>query len=274
MGPFRAMKRIVWAALLASAGSIIACSVYRMNRALVAAPVSHRDPQIPILDEDEDLAVACLVWGELMPGFEELSDQQLDVCIRVITRVLSSYGRADFDAFLALRAADLEAAQLSQTSKTESFRDLARQLGVEEEVIPHTWLGALRSFWKAYYAEPPVARWIPEVTRVHHGASSTAELAGWEESFEDLRALLSGSVLEHHLVVPHRASLDALIATETSAQWFDLVLGYETRQLESGRLLARFVRIGDETNEWFLHRAVTALETRTPHSSYHRQLIL
>ncbi len=271
------MKPLLWSVVCA--GSLLACAGYWATEHITSMEnVGVRYARTPVERQDEDLAVSCLVWGQVTPQLNAVSSSDLDGYVGVIARLLSSYGKADFDAFLSLRAPDIVHAEHRQASKLDELNGFANQLGGQADPAPETWLEALRRFWFAYYEEPPVQRWIPENTVLMRG-EPLATHAGWKDSFERLRATLAGSLIDHNLVIPApRSQHPDFIGQErvraVPIEWFDLVLGFETPQLDRGRLLVQFVQRQDQPGEWFLHRAVTALKTRSSQSSLHRQLIL
>lgn len=257
------MKVLPWTVFSVLAASLAA--------ALWAPRVAPR-PAVPLLREDEDLAVACLVWGEETPELTEVPDERVDAWVELLARLLSSYGSADFDAFLALRggAARVEG---DPTRPTAELRDLALSIGAREEDVGGTWLTALRAFWGAYYREgPPVARWVPEATRLLRGDPEAGD-GERSAAFDDLRRALGPAPLTHHLVLPPREE-DVRESVRRSRPWFDLVLGFETPQLTEGRLLVRFVQCADEPDRWLLQRAASFLEHGSHSPATSRQLIL
>jgi len=221
----------------------------------------------PTVRAEDDLAISCLVWGEVSPPLAELPEERLDEVVGVLSHLLAAYGHADFDAFLALREPDLEHGKRVQADHVHELHTLARQLGVTSSDLPATWLATLRVFWETYYEEPPVRRWIPDETVLHLSSSASEPMR--ERSFEALRSTLEGARIDHRLVVP----VD-LHTAEGSLPSLDLVLGFETGQGGRGRLLAQFVARRGAGRGWSLVRAVTAMEARSPHDSPVRQLIL
>ena len=221
----------------------------------------------PTVRADDDLSVSCLVWGEVTPPLTELPEDRLDEVVSVLSHLFASYGRADFDAFLALREPDLERAKRTQAEHVHELHTLARQLGVAVSDLPSTWLETLRVFWETYYEEPPVRRWIPDETVLHLSSSTSDSMR--ERSFAALRSTLEGTRIDHRLVVPaeHHTGADSLPS-------IDLVLGFENSQGGRGRLLAQFVALRGAGRGWSLVRAITAMEERSPHDSAVRQLIL
>lgn len=211
--------------------------------------------------EAVDLAVACIGAGEMRPAIAELTDRELDSMVTILARLISAYGSGDFDSFLALRSSDLEFAGRAQRGHLEELRSVCVELGLDPERLPGDWIGLLRSYWAAYYAEAPVARFLPEasVLELHEEGLGERTTSAWDAEFDAACAELPGFRLQHRLVVPHRRSIEDVAADPGILCWFDLRLGFEAHDGGTGRLIARFVWDG-ALQEWFLHRATTVLD--------------
>lgn len=249
-----AIARTLAALIGIAIGALVAWPFFGTGALRAAPPRFH---PLPLTPEARDYAVSALALGELTPPIEALADAELERLVELVARVVQAYAKGDFGAFLALRAGDLEFAQRAQQHRVGELRLLGRELGLEEQDVPADWLGALGAFWRAYYHQPPVARFLPESIKVElHAHEPTGDDADWWSAFEAMRDRRAGFVVEHRLMIPHRRALDEITREERTLSWTDLELEFETRAGPSGRLVARFVR-DPAADEWFLHRAVT-----------------
>lgn len=215
----------------------------------------------PLGREVVDLAVACIGAGEVRPPVAELSDAELDGIAEIVARLISAYGHADFDSFLALRARDSAFAAGAQRERVEDLRSFCLELGLAPSELPGDWAGLLRAYWSAYYVEPPVARFLPELSVIdlHREGLGARSIASWDRDFEALHGARAGFRLDHRLAIPHRRSIERVAADSGGLPWLDLQLGFETSDGSRGWLIARFVWDG-ALQEWFLHRATTILD--------------
>jgi len=251
----------VWLALLVLAGlgsSALLLPSIRPGRSLRPTPLSYRD-----------LGVSCLALGSVSPPVEELSDEQFESLTTLLARLMHAYEAADFDSFLALRAGDVGFAGELRAHDIDVLRGFCRQLSVPEEKLGGGWLEVLESFWRAYYARPPVARFLPEGTRIelHTEGLRGGSTQDWELSFEALRDRVPGPLIQHELVIPHRRSVERIASDVGPFVWLDLELAFETQAAAIARLVARFVWDGI-AGEWFLQRAATVY-TRGDRSDRH-----
>ncbi len=212
----------------------------------------------PLSRELRDLALDCLAAGSVRPGLAELSEAELEGLAEIVGRLLGAYGRGDFDAFLALRAGDLESGAERRAGDLDVLRELGRELELPPAQLDGDWLGALGSFWGAYYERPAVARFVPEKTRVelHAEGLGARALESWQRSFEAFRGRPNGPWITHELCVPHRRGLEQVARDAGPLCWLDLELGFETQEGLAARLVTRFVWDG-VLREWFLHEAVS-----------------
>jgi len=212
----------------------------------------------PLPREASDLAVACLASGEVRPPVSGLSDADFAAIVEIVARLILAYEHADFDSFLALRAGDVDSVGKRRAGDLESLRALGRELRIPEEKLDGDWVGVLASFWDAYYQRSPVARFLPEETRVVFQLDGIGgwSLESWEASFAALRDRVPGPWIQHDLVVPHRRAVERIADDEDCLRWIDLDLGFETRAGTRARLVARFVRDG-AVQEWYLHAAAS-----------------
>lgn len=216
----------------------------------------------PLPRELRDLGVACVALGEVRPPVSELSDADLTAITEILARLASAYGNADFDSFLALRAGDLESAARWRSRDLESLRTIAQNLAIPAEKLQGDWIGVLASFWSAYYDYPPIARFIPEQTRIElhdHGLGGRS-LESWKGSFVALRDRVPGAWIQHALTIPHRRDIHRVARDSGPLRWVDLELGFETQEGYGARLVARFVWDG-AVREWFLHDAASVYAT-------------
>jgi hypothetical protein len=192
------------------------------------------------------------------PALSELPDADLDALVQIVARLIGAYERADFDSFLALRAGDLAGVGERRAGDLEALRALGRELRIPERELRAGWIGVLARFWDAYYERAPVARFLPEETRVelHSEGLGERSLGSWEESFAALRDRVRGPWIQHDLVVPHRRAIEEIALDAGPLRWIDLELGFETRAGSHARLVARFVQDNGE-KEWYLHAAAT-----------------
>ncbi len=258
-------------AIVTCAGAVGAARFLRPGNARqgACAPVP---PPAPVPREYPDRAVDCLVWGEVDPPLSALAEPELDSIVAILARMLHAYEKADFGSFLALRRDDLEHARGCRASGVEELRRLSLELGVPAQAVPEDWIGALEVFWKAYYERPPVARFVPESTRLQlHRGVRVEDLGDWQEAFDQASAALAGPRIEHRLVIPHRSGLAALAAGPAGLTWMDLELGFESCDGVPGHLLVRFVQDG---GAWFLQRAFTVYAESATFESPRCQLIL
>ena len=272
--PQRSSRRFGWTIGLAGGTACLA----------LASALVRTDDLLPLPLVDRDLAVGCLAVGQVAPPLDEWSDEELDRIVAIVARLQRSYSQADFEAFLALRSGGLAQAHRVDEHRVAEMRALALRLGAADEV-PDDWIGALRSFWEAYYEWPPVARWLPEMTRclLRERNLDHESLVEWNTSFVNLRDELSfcesgkqlteGLYVDHKLTLSHPRSPAALVLQQARLRWFDLVLGFETPEGAEGRLLVRFV-LDPIADEWFLQRAASALWNEPPLPPDVRQLIL
>jgi hypothetical protein len=212
----------------------------------------------PLTRELRDLAVDCLASGTARPGLAELADDELEALIEIVGRLIAAYAHADFDSFCALRAGDLAAASRRRAADVAELRTIGQELGISPAEMPDDWTEAIGVFWRAYYAEPSVACFLPESTRVEwnvEGLGARA-LEEWEQSFEVLRDRLPGTRIQHELAIPHRRTLEQVARDAGPLRWLDLELAFETTEGRSARLVVRFVWDG-ALREWFLQKAAS-----------------
>jgi hypothetical protein len=223
------------------------------------APALHR-PQ-PVPRECTDIAVACLALGEVRPRIDRWPDERWEPMLAILGRLISAYQRNDFASFLALRGTDLDFAAGEHAGRLGELRRLCGELGIPASELPDDWVGTLAAFWRGYYREPAVARFVPEAARVelHEEGLRGGSLAAWERTFESFRDRLSGRHLQHRLMIPHRRTIERVAAAALGLCWLDVDLGFEGRDAASGRLVTRFVWDAQE-EEWFLHRAATVYD--------------
>ncbi len=212
----------------------------------------------PPARELRDLAVDCLAAGSVRPAVSELGEGEFEAIVEILARMIGAYGRADFDSFLALHAGDLESAAERRADDVPALREFGRELSIPEAELRGDWIATLGVFWRAYYARPPVARFLPELTRIelHAEGVGTRRLASWQRSFEALRDRDPGSWIQHELSVPHRRALEQVMRAAGPLRWLDLELAFETQAGLGARLVVRFVWDG-VTREWFLHEAAS-----------------
>lgn len=222
--------------------------------------------------EHESTVVACLTLGDVSPALDRLGEARAESVVSTLAAVLESYQRADFDAFSWWHHADLEFAAERQREHVDELRRLARELDDRSADVPDDWLGALRSFWIAYYDRPPIATIRPETAYFRLGEGAV-ELDAWDASFDAARDALDGHRIEHHLVIPHRRTVAQLRERVGALSWMDFAVSYETPEGLPGRLLGRFVWDAVDS-EWFLHRAVTVHSKGFEMVSDRRNLIL
>jgi len=233
-------------------------------------PASPRFQPGEVPSEQRDLAVACLVLGKATPPVDELTDAELEAIVTIVARLTHAYERASFDSFLALRAADVEFAEEEHASDLEELRALCLELGVAAHEIPEGWVGALGTFWTAYYVRPPVARFVPEEARVELRSDEAPLRVGedWERSFESLCNRIPGATIWHRLMIPHRNPIEEIAAAVGKLTWIDLDLRFESTGAPAGRLVTRFVWDGT-TSEWFLERGATVYDDDVPSDGRH-----
>lgn len=220
----------------------------------------------------EDVAVACLALGDVAPPLAEIDARELDSIVATLARMLGAYEHADFETFADWRRADLAFAAQSRAGRVEELRAIARELGVRSEDVPQDWVGALATFWSAYYVRPPLAHVVAESARLRV-VREDVDAEAWEASFDALRDAIDGQRIEHHLAIPHRRSVSEVRRAARALTWMDFAVRFETHAGETGRLLCRFV--WDETDDdWFLHRAVTAYPRRSGNVPDRRNFIL
>ena len=214
-------------------------------------------PSAALPRECSDHAVACLALGEVAPPLERWPEARWHPIVDLLGRLIAAYQRTDFDSFLALHGPDLSFAAREQTGSLDELRQLCAEVGLTEGELPRDWLGTLGAFWRAYYREPPVAQFVPELARVelHDEGLQGLPLETWESSFESVRDRQRGRFIQHRLMVPHRRSIERIAADSGELCWLDVDLGFEGRG-GRGRLVARFVLDG-VLDEWFLHDAAT-----------------
>lgn len=219
-----------------------------------------------------DLALACVGSGAVAPGLDTFSAAELDQLVEILARLIAAYEGRDFDSFLALRAGDLDSVARAQAHRLEDLRELGRALRMPARDLEGDWLAVLERYWQVYYTQAPIARVVPEATRValHREGLQGADVDEWERAFERLAHSEPTPAILHHPTVPHRRSIERVAADARPLAWLDLEVGFETHAAESGRLIVRFVWDAAE-REWFLHRAAT---TGTTGSESNRQFIL
>ncbi|HEX6884509.1 MAG TPA: hypothetical protein VF530_14125 [Planctomycetota bacterium] len=249
------VRLLAWATLLALPAGILAW---------VRGPAATwaRAPVTPLERAHLELGLACLAEGELQPALAELADADLVVLAGLVGRLLHAYQEGAFESFLALRLPDLEHAAEVRAGDAWQVQGFVRELGGELENLERCgWVESLRRYWAAYYAHPPVARFLPErtVARLHREGLGARSLADWERSFEALRERAGGASIQHELVIPHRREIERVARDAGPLQWLDLELAFETRCGAAGRLLARFVWDA-VLREWFLQAATTVYE--------------
>jgi hypothetical protein len=212
----------------------------------------------PLARELRDLAVDCLASGTVRPGLAELADDKLDALIEIVGRLIAAYAHADFDSFCSLRAGDLAAASRRRAADVAELRTIGEELGISPAEMPDDWTAALDVFWRAYYAVPTVARFLPEGTRVEWNVEGLGPraLEEWEQSFDVLRDRLPGTRIQHELAIPHRRTLEQVARDAGPLSWLDLELAFETTEGRSARVVARFVWDG-ALREWFLQKAAS-----------------
>lgn len=221
-------------------------------------PLLERLTAVELPAAERDLAVACLVTGSCDPPFEALTVREQDDVLESLGRTLHAYGAPSFASFLALRRRDLSHARWARAEDVEVLLGHARRLGVPV-TGDEDWLEALEAFWYAYYARPPVARWLPErasVTLGELGAPSEEALAAWEEDYERRLVATGLPTVEATLAVPHRRTLVQSLGLASALRWIEIQLAFESTCDEPMRLWMRFAHdtVGEE---WFLHRATT-----------------
>jgi hypothetical protein len=250
----------------------LAAWAFVRSRQPLAGPPFPRPPPVP--SEIRDYAVSALALGEIQPPIEALADAELEAVVRVLAHLFHAYETASFGSFLALRAGDLEFAQRARAERVGELHAFLAELGVGARDAPGDWLGALGAFWTAYYAAPPIARFVPEEIHVEvHADEPPGDEADWWSAFEAMRDRRPGFVVEHRLMVPHRRSIGEIAGEGAELSWIDLDLGFETAEGSAGRLVARFVLDG-AAGEWFLHRAVTVHDPERLAHGNRCQLIL
>jgi hypothetical protein len=203
--------------------------------------------------------LACLAAGRVEPPLDELSEPELLQLAGLIGRLLHAYEEGAFESFLALRAADLEFAAGARQADLWQVQSLVRELGHDAADLEDCgWLESLRRFWRAYYVEPPVARFHYELSaaHLHREGLGGRSLEDWAASFEALREHEGGPAIEHRLVVAHRREIERVASDAGPLAWLDLELPFEARMGDAGRLLTRFVW-DSHHREWFLHAATT-----------------
>lgn len=212
----------------------------------------------PLAPEVVGMAVACIGAGEVRPALSELSDGELAGIVEIVGRLIGAYGHGDFDSFLALRAGDVAFASQAQRGHVEELRSFCLELGLPRSDLPGDWNGLLRAYWRAYYVEAPVARFLPEgsIVDLHREGLGARSLASWDRDFEALLEARPGFRLDHRLAIPHRRSMERVAADAGGLAWLDLQLGFEAHDGNRGGLVARFVWDG-VLQEWFLRRAST-----------------
>jgi hypothetical protein len=234
-------------------------------------PSIRSDPAKSTPVEYESYAIACLVQGDIVPPVDELDTPELDSIVAVLALVLHTYENADFGSFLKWHERDLDFAAVARDADIERIREYARELNAPVEA-PNDWVGALAVYWSAYYHEPPVARFLPETTRIRLArAPFVAE--SWNRSFDTFRAENSGNHIAHHLVIPHRRPPEDATNRANELMWMDLAIDFETPHGLSARLIARFVW-DPLDEEWFLQRAATADLSASGSVPERRHLIL
>jgi hypothetical protein len=232
-----------------------------------AAPVVSA-PTFALADEFEADALHCLTVGDATPPIEALTDAELSAMTRLLGGVMATYRTADFGLFLAMRRHDRGV--VPEAERTAELHGLLDELGAE--TAPTTWVDLLGEFWARYYDVPPVRRFVPEATRARLGraALTPAEIEPWLRDFD---ALAEGRpFITHRLAFPHRHTLLGAEA-ETALVWIDYELAFESDRGYAGRLWLRFVW-DDEDRDWFLHRALSALDGGEDPAPKFRNLIL
>jgi len=226
----------------------------------------------PLNRELRDLGTACLALGEVQPPLAEISDADLEAMVEILGRLIAAYQYGDFDSFLALRAGDLEYSNQARAGELDELRGFCRELGVRDESLRGDWVDVLGRYWTAYYARPPVARFLPETTRVelHLEGLRGADLSSWESGFEALTPPHAKGVIRFDLSVVHRRAIEVVAADSGPLVWLDLALDFETPACGRSHLFVRFVRDAVAA-VWFLHRAASAWMTG---ANPDRQLVL
>jgi hypothetical protein len=226
---------------------------WKASESIAAASIT----TAPLPEEALECGLACLAAGRVEPPLDELSEPELLQLAGLIGRLLHAYEEGAFESFLALRAADLEFAAEARQADLWQVRSLVRELGhASLDLEDCGWVESLRRFWKAYYAEPPVARFLYErsTAHLHREGLGGRSLEDWAASFEALGK--GGPAIEHRLVVAHRREIERVASDAGPLQWLDLELPFEARTGDAGRLLTRFVW-DSHHREWFLHAATT-----------------
>lgn len=205
-----------------------------------------------------DLAVSCLALARGSPPIGDLTSVQFKTALLLSGLILRAYRAADYEAFLALRSQDLDYAERVRKSDLERLRALAREAGAVGDEPLEDWPEALEAFWTAFYAHPPVARWIPEGTRYRLGDQFVrpSELDSWSQAFEAFVDGFPGRVIQHDLVVPHEGSMEQIVR-RSPLHWFDLGLEFESQMGVRVGVALRFV--WDPYRAcWFLQRACSS----------------
>jgi len=208
-----------------------------------------------------DLAVACLGAGETRPELAAVGDEDFQAAVSILARLIAAYAEGDYGSYLALRAGDLAHAETVQAEHCEEVRGYCRSLGVAPEALPRGWIGLLGAYWEAYYRRPPLERVVPEGARVewHAEGLGARTIEAWEQDFEARCTGRGEARLDHHPMVPHRRTIDAVVRDAGRLRWLDVELAYVAPDAVRGRLIARFVWDTRE-EEWFLHRATSVLD--------------
>jgi len=247
------VRLLAWATLLALPAGIVAW-------VLGPAAAWARPATVAPLDRAYlELGLACLAEGELQPALAELDDAELVVLAGIVGRLLHAYQEGAFESFLALRLPDLAHAAEARAGDAWQVHELVRELGGDAAGLERCgWVESLRRYWTAYYGEPPVTRFLPELTaaRLYRAGLGARSLADWERSFEARCERAGGAAIRHQLVIPHRRDIERVARDAGPLQWLDLQLAFETRTGAAGRLLARFVWDA-VLGEWFLQAATS-----------------
>ncbi len=252
----RTIKRSVraaapWLALTCVLAALVSAFLLRAPD----RPSIRSDPAKLVPVAYESYAVACLVQGDVSPPVDELDTQHFDSIVAMLALVLHTYEQADFGSFLKWHGRDLDFAARTRNADVERIREYVLELNGRVEV-PQDWVGALAVYWAAYYEAPPVARFVPETTRIRL-TRDTFVAESWNQSFDTFRIENSGNHIAHHLVIPHRRAPEDATNEANELMWMDLAIDFETQHGLAARLIARFVW-DPLDGEWFLQRAATA----------------